>query len=189
MGPRTPRDRKGPLVPNPGTPGRAHDPTARPSGRATRSYAVTLGLAALLGACGQPTHSSPDDSIAPTVSVPVQPTITAETPSDDAVDPSETTAPSDGGLFDASSSLTWITCAPTGGSWSFSGTLTNSDSEEHTFTVGVFVVKVSDSSEVAGKEIDVTLAAGATAPVSIKNFHTGPKAGVECLSGVTVKGR
>ena len=177
-------------MPNPGRPGRAHhDPTARPARRARRSPAVVLGLVALLGACGQPTPSSPDDSIAPTVSVPVQPTITAETPSDDAIDPSETTAPSDGGLFDAASSLTDVTCAPTGGSWSFSGTLTNSDSDEHTFTVGVFIVKLSDGSDVAGKEIDVKLAAGAAAPVSIKNFHTGPKAGVECLSGVTVKGR
>lgn len=176
-------------MPNPGRPGPAHhDPTARPSARAPRSYAVALGLVALLGACGQPTPSSPDDSLAPTVSVPVQPTITAETPSDDAVDPSETTAPGDGGLFDASSSLTEATCAPTGESWSFSGTLTNSDSDEHTFTVGVFIVKRSDGSNVAGKEIDVKLAAGATAPVSIPNFHTGPKAGVECLSGVTVKG-
>jgi hypothetical protein len=117
----------------------------------------------------------------------VQPTITAETPSDDAVDPSET-VPSDGGLFDASSSLTEVRCAPTGESWSFSGRLTNSDSEEHTFTVGVFIVKLSDGSDVAGKEVDVKLAAGATAPVAITNFHTGPMAGVECLSGVTVKG-
>ena len=170
----------------------------RPATRVTstpRAYAVptvALGLSAslvlALAACGQPAPSSPDDSVAPTVSVPVQPTITAETPSDDMPDPSDTAAPGDGGLFDAASSLTGATCEPTGQSWSFTGTLTNSDTEEHTFTVAVFIVKNSDGSEVAGKELDVTLAAGATAPVSIKNFHTGPSKGVECLSGVTVKG-
>ncbi|KRB47411.1 hypothetical protein ASG96_20000 [Terrabacter sp. Soil810] len=163
--------------------------------RTPRAYAVptvALGLSAslvlALAACGQPAPSSPDDSVAPTVSVPVQPTITAETPSDDVADPSDTAAPSDGGLFDAASSLTDATCEPTGESWSFTGTLTNSDTEEHTFTVAVFIVKDSDGSDVAGKEVDVTLAAGATAPVSVKNFHTGPSKGVECLSGVTVKG-
>lgn len=175
-------------MPKPGRPGPVHHDPYRPTARVLRSYAVALGLLAVLGACGQPAPSSPEDSIPPTVSVPVQPTITAETPSDDAVDPSETTAPSDGGLFDASSSLTDVTCAPTGETWSFRGTLTNSDSAEHTFTVGVFIVKLSDGSDVAGKEVDVKLAAGATAPVSITNFHRGPRAGVECLSGVTVKG-
>lgn len=176
-------------------------PDARPTrghrrpARAPRAYAVptvALGLSATLvlalAACGQPTPSSPDDSVAPTVSVPVQPTIVPETPSDDVPDPSETTAASGGGLFDAASSLTGATCRPTAGAWSFTGTLTNSDSVEHTFTVAVFIVKVSDGSSVAGKEVDVTLAAGATAPVSVKDFHTGPATGVECLSGVTVKG-
>jgi hypothetical protein len=41
---------------------------------------------------------------------------------------------------------------------------------------------------VAGTEVEITRAGGAATPVSIKNFHTGPSAGVECLSGVTVKG-
>lgn len=163
--------------------------------RTPRAYAVptvALGLSTslvlALAGCGQPAPSSPDDSVAPTVSVPVQPTITAETPSDDVPDPVDTTDPGDGGLFDAASSLTGATCAPTGESWSFTGTLTNSDTQEHTFTVAVFIVKSSDGSDVASKEVDVTLAAGATAPVSIKDFHTGPSKGVECLSGVTVKG-
>jgi hypothetical protein len=163
--------------------------------RTPRAYAVpavALGLSAslvlALAGCGQPAPSSPDDSVAPTVSVAVQPTITAETPSDDVPDPVDTTEPVDGGLFDAASSLTGATCAPSGESWSFSGTLTNSDTQAHTFTVAVFIVKTSDASAVADKEVDVTLAAGATAPVSIKDFHTGPSKGVECLSGVTVKG-
>jgi hypothetical protein len=120
------------------------------------------------------------------VSVAVQPTIAPVTPSDDVIDPSA--EPSDGALFDASSSLTDAKCEATGETWSFTGTLTNSDSQEHTFTVAVFIVKRSDGSDVAGKEVDVKLAAGETKPVSIPDFHTGPKAGVECLSGVTVKG-
>lgn len=168
-------------------------PAVRRRRGAPRAYAVptvALALPAALvlaiAGCGQPAPS--DDSVAPTVSVPVQPTITAETPSDDVPDPAGTTAPGDGGLFDAASSLTSTSCAASGESWSFSGTLTNSDSEAHTFTVAVFLVKTSDGSDVAGKEIDVKLAAGAAAPVSIKNFHTGPSKGVECLSGVTVKG-
>ncbi|WP_343990647.1 hypothetical protein [Terrabacter terrae] len=148
------------------------------------SMALVLGLAA----CGQPTPQSPDDSVAPTVSVPVQPTLTRDTPDDDVPNPTDSTAASDGGLFDASSSLSAATCVPTGDSWSFSGTLKNSDTEEHTFTVAVFLVKTSDGSDVVSKEVDVKLAAGASAPVTIRNFHTGPKAGVECLSGVTVKG-
>lgn len=152
----------------------------------TVALAVPVALVLALAGCGQPTPS--DDAVAPTVSVPVQPTITADTPSDDVPDPADTTAPSGGGLFDAASSLTSTSCTANGQSWSFTGTLTNSDSEEHTFTVAVFLVKTSDGSDVAGKEVDVKLAAGAATPVSIKNFHTGPSAGVECLSGVTVKG-
>ena len=152
----------------------------------TVALAVCASLVLALAGCGQPTPSA--DTVAPTVSVPVQPTITADTPSDDVPDPADTTAPSDGGLFDAASSLTSTSCTAKGESWSFTGTLTNADSEEHTFTVAVFLVKTSDGSDVAGKEVDVKLAAGAATPVSIKNFHSGPSAGLECLSGVTVKG-
>ena len=142
----------------PGRPRRATpDPSAHP--RAYAVPAVALGLSAslvlALAGCGQPAPSSPDDSVAPTVSVAVQPTITAETPSDDVPDPVDTTDPGDGGLFDAASSLTGATCAPSGESWSFTGTLTNSDTQAHTFTVAVFIVKTSDASDVAGKEVDV----------------------------------
>lgn len=168
----------------PGRPLRAH---AVPRPRALAVLVLALGLVVTsLAGCGQPGPSSSDDSVAPTVSVPVQPTITAETPTDDAVDPS--VEPTDGGLFDASSSLSGVSCEPTGDSWSFTGTLTNSDTEEHTFTVAAFIVKLSDGSYLADKELDVKLAAGASAPVAIRDFHTGPKAGVECLNGVTVKG-
>ena len=162
-------------------------PRSRPRSLAYAVPILALGLVLTsLAGCGQPAPASPDDSVVPTVSVPVQPTITAVTPSDDAADPSQ--APTDGGLVDAASSLSKASCEPTGDSWSFTGTLTNSDTEEHTFTVAAFIMKLSDGSDVAGKELEVKLGPGASAPVEIRNFHTGPKAGVECLSGVTVKG-
>lgn len=176
-------------MPMPGRPRRAHAVTRVPRARARAlaAPALALGLALTsLAGCGQTTPTPSDDSVAPTVSVPVQPTITAETPTDDAADPS--VEPTDGGLFDASSSLAGASCAPAGDSWSFTGTLTNSDTEQHTFTVAAFIVKYSDGSQVAIKELDVKLAAGASTPVAIRGFWTGPKAGVECLSGVTVKG-
>ena len=160
----------------------------RPRRLAVRPFALAAPLvlgALALGACGQPTPSTPDDGA--TVSVPVQPTIlpdTATTAPDDAT-PS---AAGDGGLFDASSSLTGVECAPAAGDvWSLTGTLKNPDTQQHTFTVGVFIVKSADGSEVVSKEVDVPLAAGATAPVSVEKFWTGAKAGVECLTGVTVK--
>ena len=170
-------------------------PRPAPRGRrGARAYAVptvalalSTSLVLAVAGCGQPTPS-PDDAVAPTVSVPLQPTIMPVTPSDDAPDPAATTGASDGSLFDAASSLTNTSCRATGESWSFTGTLTNSDDQEHTFTVAVFLVKTSDGSDVASKEVDVKLAAGAATPVSVKNFHTGPSTGIECLSGVTVKG-
>ena len=147
---------------------------------------LVLGaLAALvLGACGQPTPSAPDDGA--TVSVPVQPTILPDTASEP--DDATPSAAGDGGLFDAGSSLTGVECQPGSGDvWNLTGTLKNPDSQQHTFTVGVFIVKSADGSEVVSKEVDVPLAAGATAPVSVEKLWTGPKAGVECLTGVTVK--
>jgi hypothetical protein len=144
--------------------------------------AAALLAAVGLGACGQPTRA--DTGIAPTVSVAVQPTIVPVTPT---LDPPDTTAPVQGGLFDAGSSLVDETCAAVGDVWSFSGTVENADSAPHTFTVGVFIVRRSDSSTVATKEIDVTVAAGERAPVAAKAFYRGPAAGVECLTGVTVK--
>ena len=161
----------------------------RPRRLTRRPLAIAVPLllgAAALGACGQPTPSAPDDGSA-TVSVPVQPTILPDTdtaPPDDAT-PS---AAGDGGLFDASSSLSGIQCAPAAGDvWNLTATLKNPDTQQHTFSVAVFIVKSADSSTVVSKEIEVPLAAGATAPVSIEKFWTGPKTGVECLTGVTVK--
>jgi hypothetical protein len=158
---------------------------ARVRPRAVRGAGcVAAGLAAAiaLGACGQPTPS--DDAVGPTVSVQVQPTIAPETPTVEAPD---TTAPVAGGLFDAATSLVASTCAPTGDVWNFAGTVQNTDSVPHTFTVGVFIVRTSDGSEVAGKEIDVTVGPGEKGDVAAKAFRRGPAAGVECLTGVTVK--
>jgi hypothetical protein len=117
----------------------------------------------------------------------VQPTLTPDsTTPDDSIDPS---APGGGGLFDASQSLTSSSCTATGDVWSFTGTLKNTDSDKHTFTVAVFIVKTSDGSDVASKEVEVTVAPGDSAPVEAKAFHTGDTTGVECLTGVTVKGQ
>jgi hypothetical protein len=145
---------------------------------------VAVGLAAALaiGACGQPTPT--DDEVGPTVSVEVQPTIAPETPT---VDTPDTTAPVAGGLFDASTSLVASTCAPTGDVWNFAGTVQNADTVAHTFTVAVFIVSPSAASDVAGKEIDVTVGPGEKGDVAAKAFWRGPASGVECLTGVTVK--
>ncbi len=157
----------------------------RPRRLAVRPLALAAVAALALGACGQPTPSTPDDGA--TVSVPVQPTILPDTGTT-APDDATPSAAGDGGLFDASASLTGVECAPGAGDvWSLTGTLKNPDTQQHTFTVGVFIVKSSDGSEVVSKEVDVPLAAGATAPVSVEKFWTGSKTGVECLTGVTVK--
>ncbi|GAB3078808.1 hypothetical protein GCM10027053_48910 [Intrasporangium mesophilum] len=153
---------------------------------ATLAYAAGLGLVVTLAGCGQPAPSGPGGGLEPTVSVPVQPTIAPVTPSDDA--PSDPSAAVDEDPYDASSSLTSGTCQPSGDVWSFTGTLKNSDTQQHTFSVGVFIIKTSDSSQVASKEVEVTVAPGATAPVKVEGFWKGPKTGVECLTGVTIKG-
>ena len=152
------------------------------AGRGAGRVVVALAATLAIGACGQPTPS--DDLVGPTVSVQVQPTIAPETPT---VDTPDTTAPVSGGLFDASTSLVASTCAPTGDVWNFAGTVQNSDSAAHTFTVAVFIVRNSDGSEVAGKEIDVTVGPGEKGDVAAKAFWRGPASGVECLTGVTVK--
>jgi hypothetical protein len=150
------------------------------------TYAAGLVALAALAGCGQPAPTSPDDGSVPTVSVPVQPTIEPATPSDEL-----SAAPSaavDDDPYDASSSLIASTCEPAGDVWNFSGTLKNSDAQQHTFSLGVFIIKTSDSSQVASKEVEVTVAPGATAPVKVDGFWKGPKTGVECLTGVTIKG-
>ena len=154
--------------------------------RAPLAYAAALGLVVALAGCGQPAPSAPGEGPGATVSVAVQPTIEPVTPSDDV--PSDPSAAVEEDPYDASSSLTSSTCEPVGDVWSFTGTLKNSGTEQHTYSVGVFIIKTADSSEVASKEVEVTVAPGATAPVQVEGFWKGAKTGVECLTGVTIKG-
>lgn len=160
----------------------------RGAGRPRAAYAgVILGAVLLASSCGQPEASAPD--VADTVSVPIQPTIAplGTEPESFDIDPS---APAAEGLFDAASHLTTTSCAATGGVWSYSGTLENPERDEQTFTVAIILLKTSDMSAVATKEIDLTVAGGAKVPVEAKAFHTSPDSNpgdLECLTGVTVK--
>lgn len=148
--------------------------------------ALTLSavVSTVLSGCGQPSPSDSTDGVDPTVSVALQPTLRPDTSTPDTLDPS---APSSGGLFDASQALVSEACTATGDAWSFSGRLENTDTAEHAFTVGVFVTATADGTQIGGKEIVVTVPAGGSAPVAAKNFFTGRTKGVECLTGVTVK--
>lgn len=165
-------------------------PRRRPVGRyAVRLAALTLSaaLVTVLSGCGQPSSSDSDDGVFPTVSVALQPTLRPDTSTPDTVDTVNPSAPSSGGLFDASQALVSGACTATGDAWSFTGRLENTDTAEHAFTVGVFITATADGNQVGGKEIVVTVAAGGSAPVAAKNFYTGRTKGVECLTGVTVK--
>lgn len=157
----------------------------REAGRLRAAYAgVVLGAALLTASCGQPEPSAPE--LPGTVSVPMQPTITpiGTEPEIPDIDPS---APAAEGLFDASSHLTTTRCAPTDGVWDYTGTLTNPESEQLTFTVAIILLKAADMTEVETKELDLTVAGGATVPVEVKSFHRSSEDGLECLTGVTVK--
>lgn len=159
-------------------------PRGRPLPRgAARLVIGGLLAAASLSACGQPTPGG-DDDVEPTVSVAVQPTLRPETSTPEPVDPS---APSAGGLFDATQSLVSSECKPTGEVWNFTGRLENTDTDAHRFTVAVSIVKTADGASVATKEVVVEVPAAGAAAVEAKAFHTGPATGVECLTGVTVK--
>ena len=78
-----------PRRPRPATRGRRG---ARAYAVPTVALALSTSLVLAVAGCGQPTRS-PDDSVAPTVSVAMQPTITPVTPSDDAPDAAATTGP------------------------------------------------------------------------------------------------
>lgn len=155
---------------------------------APRRYAAGLAIAAgvlVAAGCGQPQPS--DEGVAPTVSVPIQPTVLPATTEPDATDPSAP-VPDDDGLFDASDSLVASTCSPDAkGVWSFTGKVRNSDSVDHTFTVAVFLVTPTDVDPVASKEVAVSVPAGQTVPVEARAFATRDPKDVECLTGVTVK--
>lgn len=165
------------------------EPTSdRPARRrsALGPLVLALPLAVLaLGACGQPSSTEPADGVAATVSVPVQPTIRPDTGTPQHVDPS---APISGEPFDSTQALVSSNCTAKGDVWSFTGRVENTDTDPHTFTVGVFVNDTKDGSQMGGKEIVVTVAPGGSAPVAAKAFYAGRTKGLECLTGVTVKG-
>lgn len=146
--------------------------------------AVVLGLGiAVLSGCGTP----PAGSTTPTgtVSVPIQPTVTPLDTAWPTMDPSAAGA---GGSFDASDQLTTTSCAAIDGVWSYDGTMANPTSTEQTFTVAITLVQTSDMSAAYTKEIEVTVPAGESAPVTAPDFHTDQAKGLECLTGATVKG-
>lgn len=135
-----------------------------------------------LAACGTP----PTGSSGPTgtVEVPIQPTIE---PLDTRLPTIHPSAAEAGGSFDVSEELTTTSCAPVDGKWSYVGVMRNSSSSERTVTVAVTLVQTSDMSIAYTKEVEVTVPAGGSAPVDVKNFHAGPAKGLECLTGATVK--
>lgn len=159
---------------------------SRPRASAVVPFGLALATAlAALTACGQP--GSPTPPVPTTVDVAIQPTIAPVGPSapdTDALDPSAAVSED---LYDASDALSDARCEPQGDSWSFSGTLTNTQAGPETYTVGITLLKVSDLSEVVTKEVTVTVPPGQHVPVEAKDFHTGPAAGLRCLTGVTVK--
>lgn len=157
----------------------------REAGRRRAAYAaVVLGAVLLTAACSQPVVAPSDDT--GTVSVPIQPTITpiGTEPETVDIDPS---APAAEGLFDVSDHLKTTSCAATDGVWDYKGSLTNPESEQLTFTVAIILLKTSDMSQVETKELDITVPGGATVPVEVKSFYRSPEAGLQCLTGVTVK--
>lgn len=184
----TPSTRGTPLPPAPATAPMGRVRALRYAAGLVLVAPVILGLLGLLGGCGQPPDTSPD-GVQPTVSVPIQPTLeplpTTAASGPGTIDPS---AASDGGLFDASDQLTSSTCtADAAGVWSFAGKVTNPDSTTHTFTIAIFLTTPTDPDPAVTKELDVTVPAGASAPVEAKAFASRDPKGVECLTGVTVK--
>jgi hypothetical protein len=165
---------------------------SRPSRRwAVAPALLGAALVATVAACSQPSAQSPEGVRPTTVEVAIQPTILPIDPAGTDLGGGATApAPSDDGHdhpFDASDRLTKANCAHSGDTWSFTGTMTNPDSDEVTYTVGVSLLSPTDMTAVDTKEITVTVPAGGTAPVEAKDFHKGPATGLTCLTGVTIK--
>lgn len=156
--------------------------------RATCAVVLGAGLVVGLTGCGQPSPRASTPPAPTTVDVVIQPTIAPYDPTaaDTAPDPS---APADESLEDASAALTDESCEPQGDVWSFSGTLTNKNATAETYTIGITILKTSDTSDVFTRELTVTVQPGQSVPVSAKDFHRAPAKGLTCLTGVTVKGQ
>ncbi|MDN5795160.1 MAG: hypothetical protein L0H79_05340 [Intrasporangium sp.] len=156
-----------------------------PTLRAGHGVLLGLALAAGLAGCGQPTSPAPSNPT--TVEVVIQPTIAPLDPTGPDTAAPDPSAPADDSLYDASAALTGATCEAQGSSWSFSGTVTNTNDAPETYTVGITLLKTADLSEVFTKEVTVTVPPGQSVPVEAKAFHTAPAKGLTCLTGVTVK--
>lgn len=153
--------------------------------RASGAALLCLPLVVGLGGCGQPT--SPAPSTPTTVDVPIQPTIAPVGPDALETAPPDPSAAAGDSLYDASAALTGATCTAKGGSWSFSGLLTNANQTPETYTVGISLLRAADLSPVFTTEVVVTVPAGASSPVEAQAFHRAPAKGLTCLTGVTVK--
>lgn len=155
------------------------------------AWAVLLGAGLVTGltACGQPSPRASTPPAPTTVDVVIQPTLAPYDPTAPDTDAPDPSAPADESLYDASDALTNESCEPQGDTWSFSGTLTNKNATAETYTIGVTILKTSDTSEVFTKELTVTVQPGQSVPVSAKDFHQAPAKGHTCLTGVTVKGQ
>lgn len=145
----------------------------------------------VMTSCGQPATPAVSSPAPGTIEVTMQPTLTPDPATavpDPAPDPS---GAAEGGHFDEADNLSNVACTATNGVWSFTATLTNPESTPLDVTVAAFVVKAPDSAEVASKETVVTVAAGASVPVSLPSLFTEPagaKPGdYQCLHGATVK--
>jgi hypothetical protein len=152
------------------------------------TYAAGLALAvtSLVGVagCGQPEQAPTDEG---TVSVPIQPTITALATEPETVD---TSAAGTGGPFDLGDLLTTASCEQTGGVWSYRGSFANQTDEELNISVAISLVSSADMSLLTVHELDLTVPAGETVPVEAPEFHADQAVDpstVQCLTGVTDK--
>lgn len=155
--------------------------------RTPKTYAAGLALAATavfgVAGCGQP---DPPTDVG-TVSVPIQPTITAIPTEPESVG---TTAAGTGGLFDLGELLTTTSCDQSGGVWSFRGSLANETGEELDITVAISLVSSADATLLTVHELDLRVPAGETVPVEAASFYSDQDvdpATVQCLTGVTDK--
>lgn len=157
--------------------------------RTPLTYAAGLALAVIslvgVAGCGQPEQPTEEG----TVSVPIQPTITAFTSEPET---SDTSAPGAGGLFDLGDLLTTDSCEQAGGVWSYRGTFTNETDEQLDVTIAISLASSADLSLLTVHEVDLTAPAGETVPVEVPDFYSDQEVDpttVQCLTGVTDKGQ
>jgi hypothetical protein len=137
-----------------------------------------VGLIAL-AAC------SPPASDPPTISPPLassSPSVSNDTPQASHAEPSVSELPPPSAL--ATDALSDVVCAPdSGGSWSFSGTLTNPGSAAVKYTVAIAVG--TTSSPAGHAMIEETVAPGAKVTVRAEKFASGAPNGSTCEAVVS----